>query len=81
MRIKFEEEEHQIMVPVGDVEFTLEREGHEKAIIRAFIHEDGILDVISAKNVMIGQKPVNILKKDGACERMNKVTVHLIEKE
>ena len=52
--------------------------GYKTATILAYIHENGMLDIIKAKNVKIGaQKPVNILKKNGTCERMNKLTVHL----
>lgn len=80
MRIPFEEENGQMDFPVGKQEFTIEKEGYKKAEIIAYVDEEsGVFDIIKRKNVEIGQKPVNILNKDGSCDRMNKVTFHLIK--
>lgn len=79
MRIKFEEKNGQMYFPVGRQEFTVEKEGYKKAEIIAYVDEEsGVFDIIKKENVEIGQKPVNILKKDGTCEKMNKVTFHLM---
>lgn len=67
------------MLPLGKQELVIvpKKEGYKTATILAHIKENGILDIITAKNVTIGQKPVNILRNNGTCTRMNKVTAYL----